>query len=103
MAEGISLDHLHSRVTELEGGFSALSLAVGRLEATLPQLQKDISDVQKSQIRSDAARERQTEILSSKMDDVKDKALNSAPLWATTTIGILAMLCAAFVTAYFTR
>lgn len=98
-----SAEELHRRVSDVEVSLAELQRAVVRLEVVLPSLQTDISDLKTAQARSDAARERQTEILSGKMDEVKEKAIGAVPPWASSTITVLAMGLAALLTAFFTR
>ncbi|MDE2342906.1 MAG: hypothetical protein KGL63_05855 [Betaproteobacteria bacterium] len=96
-------EELFRRVTDMESDVDALKNSVSALQAVLPNLQADISSLKQAQVASDKARETQTITLLGKMDDVKDKALGSVPVWASTTITVLAVLCAALVTAFFTR
>lgn len=96
-------EELHRRISSVEEDVSELKSAVVRLETTLPSLKTDIEDIRKGQERSDAARDLQTQVLAGKIDKVRDRAMDSVPTWASSTISVLAVLLAAFITVYFTK
>ena len=101
---------LEDRVDEHADSISNLNAVVATLKAMLIPMQADIATLKEGAIRSDAARERQTEILGGKIDEAKDRiaevndrAYRTLPVWATWTLTLMGMLAAAMATAFFTR
>lgn len=94
---------LEDRVDEHADSISNLNAVVATLKTMLVPMQADIATLKEGAIRSDAARERQTEILGGKIDEVKDRAYKTWPPAAQWIVTVLGMIAAALVTPFFTR
>lgn len=96
-----TIPELHQRVSTLEEKQSDTSNAVRILQLSMVKLDSDVSTLREQLNRADVARDRQTDVLLNAIDDTKRRAMNQVPTWASTLITVLAMVCAALLTAHY--
>lgn len=106
----LNIEKFHERLTNVEawkGGASndikSLKEETKALKKTMIVLESDMETIKQKLINADAARDRQTDILLSAIDDTRKRAFNQVPAWASTLITVLAMICAALLTAFYHR
>lgn len=85
---------LHNRVSNLEDNVKTLQVALGKMEG-------DIQYLRERAVYSEAARDRQTDVLLDAINDRLSRAQSQVPTWASTLITVLAMACAALITAHY--
>lgn len=96
-----SIPDLHRRVCNLEEKQSNTSEAIRDLQSAMTKMEGDMQSIKERLVYADAARDRQTATLLDAINDKLRRAQGQVPTWASALITVLAMLCAALLTAHY--